>query len=691
MHTLDLNREVFESVTREKIPYSLAGIRIRRVSMEVSPPAEASPVIQVSEPKVIAMTPEAMKTDLLGRAEKLGQRVRGLPENAPSSRFWEPRVEEAFSGAQEFNRNNGSAADWIQKAEALEHLLLVSTKWPLVEETQKPYVVGLESSLRRISGRHPLRTFRGKEGRKVTLEAARNEFESFQLVLLPLTQALRNVRFEVADLKSSEGRIISSDNITVYLQIEQKVRPSPGTSTEWAGWLPDALLPLDGTFNVEASETRPLLITVYIPLGTPAGEYRSQVRVLPEGLPSEAVEVQVVVRDFDIPTVGRFRTQGHFSMEDLKSWYGDSYSGEVRRAFYRLLLEHRLTPTSQYSARLSPEREDITWILERGGNVLVIGGFSGRPLDSSIIQPAYDWLVEKGHIDKAIIYIGDETDDFKEVRHKASTIRQHWPKLRIMVGGSKPRAELVDYVDVWDPITFGGEVYNFDTGSTRTAQNRGEEVFWYTCVGPKMPFANVYNDFPLTAIRALWWQAWKYGITGYEYWWFNYWKPNIGLSQQKKPWPEWKRQDWNSRSFEWANGDGLLVYPGSNGNPLPSLRLSVIRDAIEDWEALFILQRGVELAGQTEPAEAEEVCRRARRLLEVPPKVTTSLTSWSRDAEVYLQARHELYELVDALVVILGREQLNQYVSDWGTRHQTWLQESFDERVQRVKTEVREK
>jgi len=96
----------------------------------------------------------------------------------------------------------------------------------------------------------------------------------------------------------------------------------------------------------------------------------------------------------------------------------------------------------------------------------------------------------------------------------------------------------------------------------------------------------------------LWWQSWKYAITGFEYWWFNWWEPNIGLSKEEPPWPEGSREEWNSRSFEWANGDGLLVYPGPRGEPLPSIRLSVIRDAIEDWEALFILRRAVELAEQ---------------------------------------------------------------------------------------------
>jgi hypothetical protein len=287
----------------------------------------------------------------------------------------------------------------------------------------------------------------------------------------------------------------------------------------------------------------------------------------------------------------------------------------------------------------------------------------------------------------ASIYIGDETDDFGGIRKKALTIRRHWPKLRIMVGGSKPRPELEGYVDIWDPITSGGSLYDFDPDSTRAAIARGEEVFWYTCIGPRPPFANVQNDDPLTAIRALWWQAYKYGVTSFEYWWFNWWDSNMELSKGEKPWPLSRIDQWNSRSYTWANGDGLLVYPGLYGQPLPCNRLSVIRDAIEDWEVLFMLARTVEMAEKASRPELESVLKGAKRLLAVPPEITTDLTHWSRKAEDYFRARHEIYTTLEVLKQALGSREVDSYIDEWVIAHQRWMQEKFEARVAKTRYE----
>jgi hypothetical protein len=210
---------------------------------------------------------------------------------------------------------------------------------------------------------------------------------------------------------------------------------------------------------------------------------------------------------------------------------------------------------------------------------------------------------------------------------------------------------------------------------------RGEEVFWYTCVGPRAPFANVYNDHPLTAIRALWWQAWKYGVTGFEYWWFNWWRPNLALSRGKEPWPLGNRAKWDSRSYDWANGDGLLVYPGPGGQPLASLRLSVLRDAIEDWEVLFLLQRAVEEATAEATGGTAELVPDARELLRVPAEITTDLTHWSKEPEVYLTWRHKAYRLLAGLRASIDGPKLDEYVRGWERRQHALLEESFQERV----------
>jgi hypothetical protein len=682
-HVISLNRDFFESVTRAKRPFDLAGLQIRRVAFHLSVPAEENQQFRVLRIRGWGLSGRAGADYLAGLASRLSARWKALPADSPVRKYWAGPVEEAGRRVRQFEPAREDRSWWILQDE-LSELLLKSRTWLVDPNHRSEYLLGTASSLTRFSGRHENFGFSGPLSREVALEVGRNEFESFQIVLVAPAQAPGEFRIEASDLRCEDEALrIESQNLRFFEEIEQFVQPSPGTAQSQIGWLPDALMPIERGFSLSAGEVKPIWVSLKIPDDAKAGVYHGKILVGVDGHDPGGVTIRLVVHDFAIPRTGRFRTQGHLDLEGLTAWYRDG-SPQIRREYYRMLLEHRFSPTSQYSARLSPEKEDIGWALESGANVILIGGFSGGPLDPAIIGPAYKWLVERDHIDRAIIYIGDETDDFKAVRDKAMAIRRQWPRLRIMVGGSKPRKELIGYVDVWDPITFGGTTYNFDPESVRQAVERGEEVFWYTCVGPRAPFANIYNDHPLTAIRALWWQAWKYGVTGFEYWWFNWWRPNLELSQEKAPWPLGNRSRWDSRSYDWANGDGLLIYPGARGQPLASLRLSVLRDAIEDWEVLFLLERAVERAMAESTEDTAGFIRDARTLLRVPPEITTDLTHWSADPEVYLASRHKAYRLLAGLRASIGPLKLDQYVEEWERTRQVFLKNAFEKRVKAV-------
>ena len=77
---------------------------------------------------------------------------------------------------------------------------------------------------------------------------------------------------------------------------------------------------------------------------------------------------------------------------------------------------------------------------------------------------------------------------------------------------------------------------------------------------------------------------------------------------------------------------------------LPSVRLANIRDGIEDYEALALL---ADLTEQLDKKRHADLIARNRAMLAVPEQVTTSITRFTTDPLVVIEARQQ----VDALIL----------------------------------------
>jgi hypothetical protein len=125
------------------------------------------------------------------------------------------------------------------------------------------------------------------------------------------------------------------------------------------------------------------------------------------------------------------------------------------------------------------------------------------------------------------------------------------------------------------------------------------------------------------------WIAWGERIRGILYWGgMSFWK------QVEDPWSDPKTLDRrNGKKSPLYNGEGTLVYPaGAVGYDgiAPSLRLKALRDSIEDYEYLAILDR----LGRT--AAAEKIVR----------PLAESFFQWNPDPAAYETARQRLAELI---------------------------------------------
>lgn len=192
-------------------------------------------------------------------------------------------------------------------------------------------------------------------GSLVELAAARNEFESFQLVLRS-TADVEEVDVEVGDLAGSEG-VIPAREVTVYLAEYLTLRRASSRDGGTGDW-PDPLVPrVDRYFGerraafpfaLAGNRTRAVWIEVYVPTGTPAGRYRGQVTVTAGGKLVRSIVLRVQVWPFTLPSTASLATSFGLSgpsilQEHFGRYTSDEDLHELTRLYAKAALLHRIS------------------------------------------------------------------------------------------------------------------------------------------------------------------------------------------------------------------------------------------------------------------------------------------------------------------------------------------------------------
>ncbi|MCE5271825.1 DUF4091 domain-containing protein [bacterium] len=106
-------------------------------------------------------------------------------------------------------------------------------------------------------------------------------------------------------------------------------------------------------------------------------------------------------------------------------------------------------------------------------------------------------------------------------------------------------------------------------------------VTLYTACNPYYPNTFIYSS--LRESRLMAWLAWSWGFDGYTRWAVNAFPENV----------------WEQPNYKWHSGDMYFVYPGPDG-PLDSMRWELLRQGIQDYEALHIAWKAAEKAGRAD-------------------------------------------------------------------------------------------
>ncbi|MCK5805409.1 MAG: DUF4091 domain-containing protein, partial [Lentisphaeria bacterium] len=556
--------------------------------------------------------------------------------------------------------------------ENLRELRTFAVRHAITPPNEAPFSVVIADSMDKILPHDDFSALTPRT--RVSLDVARDESESFQLVVIADSAALANVRVETTPLISAAGAELT----LAWHPIGWVRTGKPSYATRHVGRWPDVLLP-PADFAVPKGECRPVWFRLDVPAEARPGLYTGSVTIQAAG-DATTVPVEYRVRSFRLPRPGTlvcpFGIYAHIVSKYYygKGNYADLMPIEKYAKFCEFLGRYRISPKNIANEYLRGDKDGFdlsalkTTITPFADTYFPPNSFSlyrlpcprewqtGKP---ERIKPEaqYERLRAKhaayralGLPGRAYIYGVDEPhpDGYAFIRGVYEEVRKIAPGFPIMQTiNHRPPEQLFGVVDIWCALT---QRYAESADFYQARRAAGDQLWLYVCCGPKPPYANFFIDKPGASHRVLFWQTWEAGATGLLYWCMTWWEGLPGPASGKPHFPEitpsFDGQLVTGARYR-VNGDGLLAWPGPDMTPWPSQRLEIIRDGIEDYEYLALLRSLLDDGPSTKtdtPLRAQ-----ARRLLIVPDGISKSFTEFTSDPQTVRTRRREIADMIEKL------------------------------------------
>jgi hypothetical protein len=467
-------------------------------------------------------------------------------------------------------------------------------------------MIWTEGSCRKIY-RNNVENFSKKlENASLELSAAQNETEAGQIILFPKKKGgVGNVYLEIEHLIGPNGSKISSSNISW-----SPVYYVPATEGPPEG-LPDGL-PGPIPFLADKEFNYPIWIEVYVPLGSPSGDYKAPITIH-TSLGLHKIELKLHVWGFAIPIVQNLRTSttiyGNFGWsEEIIKWFGgmpyDHFVNKWKPKIIAMLAKYRLSARNNYHLPLKYDQKKnkvflgdttrfeyaISSAIKRGQRLndmgvayyydrdTFLGEKKGTEEYLKRIFDAYrvsaEFLKKKGWLKESYVYCVDEVLEHKlHYFGKMDYLNKVFESIRnahhgIKLFGTEVPSPKISDMDIW---CINMKSFNIDVLNEQHLL--GKDVWWYNGYSSPKPGMGIASR--AVEHRSLFWMNFKYGIDGYYIWTVNRWINN--------PWKNPNRKE------RWAAGNHFLLYPNPDGTVSPSLRISMLRDGLEDYEYHHLL------------------------------------------------------------------------------------------------------
>lgn len=528
---------------------------------------------------------------------------------------------------------------------------------------------------------------------KIEMWSARNEYETSQLAISS-GKEIKVTEVSATDLTNKNGSPpIYNKNFNykfasyVFLTKHTKDTPREELEGDVPGLFPD---PLEEIKSIQFSGTRSILLTWYVPHGTRPGDYYGELKISTDaGI--HKLPITLHVWNFTLPEKPSLYVTNWLYTSQIESHYhvkrGTKEFWSVIEKISQDMIEHRqsviFTPlnlirsTELFDGSYSFDFKDYEkWIdiFKRNGFQAFEGShlfharssydirrsssaLRGKPLEmgvkqlstdvgrkylKALFEALYRENLKLGIQDKFIQHICDEAkpDQLALYREVSVIVRQAMPGVTIIDATELDAERTKGITDV--PVTLIGK-------SVSREANQKWGKWWYTAVVPRGKFPNRFIDYPLIKMRALPWLSWKYGVSGYLHYAYNWWYSPDGKSPRHDV----------SQSGTYPPGDGFVVYPplsdATNNAPVTSLRWEMFREGMEDFEYLVMLSKWretlqtIQKSGANRFANRDAMLKQVNNILKDTNKLFASTVVYPRDPQILEMLRIRIGNMLDVL------------------------------------------
>ncbi len=333
-----------------------------------------------------------------------------------------------------------------------------------------------------------------EETDSAALLAARNETESFQLVVRAGAAAVRGVRVEVTQAPAGRTGTLPLESVRLHRAVSYDVAGVASDSEGALGLVPDALIPQFDTivgeersafpFDVEAGRNQVVWVDVVVPPEQAAGFYDGALRVVGDGI-DQRVPIRLEVLDVELPSQPSLRSfipatlgkicQGHYPTPDGEGLGFDACPTLEERwrlhaSYARMAADNRVTldtvpaPPGNAETVALFRRHFLPLYRGEGADQLPGPHLEGVRVDPAVLISGNcddaclaAWRAraqEDGFSDQMVFYVCDEPNNNPEswagCTGELDRAQRLWPEVRTMVTATLADAAQFDAAERLD-------------------------------------------------------------------------------------------------------------------------------------------------------------------------------------------------------------------------------------------------